>query len=128
MVCFDLIGSEVAGIEVQADGLCIRFSAAAVSHWRGDDVSPHLNGYVAGVELMLGALTCPVSPRDCLGRIAEARLLLGGQVQALTLPMTLMGDICLELTFANREALLVHAESLLTRMPENPQFKESFAC
>jgi hypothetical protein len=128
MVRFDLSGSEVAGMEVLADGLRIRLSAAAVSQWRVDETSPPLCGHVAGVELILAGLTGLVNPRDGMGRIADARLLLDGQVQVLTLPMTLKGDIRLELAFANRETLLVHAQSLNLRLPENPQFNESFAC
>lgn len=121
----DLADSEVAAVVDLADGLCLRFSAAAVRQRTGA-----LAGHARGVELLLGGVSPPRPPLEgCLGRLAQGRVTVDGQwLPRLALPGEWRAAIELDLTFANHSALCLRGRSLVCRFVGEANCRESLAC
>lgn len=116
-----LADSEVSAIAVDADGVSVSFSAAAVR--RGDD-----SGYARSLRLRLRGVSRLVGA-DGLGRIRDGRLWVAGSVVAAPdAPRDPEGPARLELVFQNGVVFEAEAASVALHFDADPAFVLSYAC
>jgi hypothetical protein len=116
-----LADSEVSAIAVDADGVSVAFSAAAVR--RGDDA-----GYARSLRLRLRAVS-RLAGVDGLGRIREGRLWVAGRVVAAPdAPSDPAGPARIELVFQNGVVFEAEAASVAFHFDADPGFVLSYAC
>ena len=129
-----LADSEVLRVRRDGADLLLAFAAAqvrplAADGWPVDGTGP---GHVRGLVLRLrqanaAALAGPWG--DAIGRLAQGRLVRGGQAQAtLVVPGTLDGPLRLTLDFANGTPFQADAQGLAAGFDGAPGYRESLAC
>lgn len=126
--------SEVRHLRRDGADLLLALAAAQVRPLAADGrpVDGTGPGYVRGLVLRLqradaAALAAPWG--DAIGRLAQGRLVLGGQPLAtLVVPGTLGGPLHLALDFANGTRLAVQAQGLQAGFDGVPGYRESLAC
>jgi hypothetical protein len=120
--------SQVSSVEAVADKLQIAFSSAFV-HRSGGKPGDAASGYIRPVEVLLSGATWAGPLNDCVGKLSGGQLAVAGEPFALVpLPSEHVGQISLELVFANGAMLTATATSLLVRFSGEPHFVESFFC
>ncbi|WP_028455671.1 hypothetical protein [Chitinilyticum litopenaei] len=113
--------SEVARIDAAGDILTVIFAAAQVG---GAE-----DGYLRGVALRCEDASWQGLAGDCLGRLSAGLLRVNGaRHSGLLLPAQLVGELVLELQFANGAELRIQATRLQTQMPDEGLLTEVFRC
>jgi hypothetical protein len=121
--------SEVASIEAIDPDIVIRFAAAqALRATEGAALKP-TPGFCRGVVLRLKTADVIGRREPLMGRIAKARLQVGGQWwQEVPLPFESHAAVHLELALPNRAYFMASAIGIVVRFEGEPHFAESMAC
>jgi hypothetical protein len=127
-IALEFPDSQVSSVEAVADKLQIAFSSA-FAHRSGGEPSDMASGYIRPVEMLLSGATWAGPLNDCVGKLSGGKLSVAGELLALVpLPSEHVGQVALELVFANGAALTATSQSLVVRFSGEPHFVESFFC
>lgn len=124
----DLADAELASARLEGGTLVLHFAALrvkpAASAQRGEGAR-----HLGGVVLMLADAQVPAPLAGCIGRVADAELLIGGRRQAaLPVPLASPGPVRLVLQFANGSSLAAHGHGLTAQATPGATVTEHYHC
>ena len=121
--------SEIASIETIDPDIVVRFAAAHARRPADGDALKSVAGFSRGVVLRLRTADVIGRREPLMGRIAKARLQVGGQwLQEVPLPFESNAAVHLELALPNRAYFMASAIGIVVRFEGEPHFAESMAC
>jgi hypothetical protein len=123
----DLADAELASVHREGDTLILRFAAVRVkpaARQRGEGAR-----YLGGLVLRLADARTQESTTGCVGRIADAELVMAGQRRpTLPAPLSSPGPVRIVLQFANGASLAAGGAALTTHLPPGTTAAEHYHC
>lgn len=123
----DLADAELASVHREGGTLVLHFAAVRVmpaERRRGE--GPR---YLGGLVLRLADAHTQAPTADCIGRVAGAELVIGGQRQLrLAAPLASPGPVHLALAFANGACLTAEGHALTIHLPPGATMAEHYHC
>jgi hypothetical protein len=121
--------SEVSNIDVSANTVAVKFSAAYIHRSKGRPGIDAGSGYVQALELLCTSAKMLVRDQGCIGSISDGALFIDdAKMNIVPIPFENSGKAMLEIVFRNGSRFCVASHGVAIQLTGEQEFVENFKC